>query len=274
MLKSCLNGATTMTSSLEQDLEAAAAAGFKGVELWWDKVQNYLKNHSPADLKALLGQYGLVPVSICPLLIWPFRDTQPARDSFKAAVELAPQIGCDLVIACPDFRPARLTKNEALAAHGRELKNLAALAAQQGVRLAIEPIGRHTLCAGSDDALALIERAGNPKNVGLLVDSFHYFRSQIGREEIDRIPLNKLFIIHINDTEDGAIDELTDASRVYPLDGIIPLYDMLMPLLDRGYDGYFSIEIFRPDYWKLPAIDVAKRSAESFSKLEALLSEK
>ena len=262
-----------MTSTLEQDLEAAASAGFEGVELWWDKVQKYLETHTPADLKALLERLGLVPVSICPLLIWSFRDTEPARESFAKACELAPQIGCDLVIACPDFRPGRMTKEEALDAHGRELKSLAAVAAKHGVRLAVEPIGRHTLCAGSDDALDLIKRAGKPENVGLLVDSFHYFRSQIERDELDRIPLEKLFIIHVNDTEDGAIDELTDASRVYPLEGVIPLQELLGPLVERGYDGYLSVEIFRPEYWDQPARDVAKRSAETLSQLTALLAE-
>ncbi len=272
MLKSCLNGATTMTSSLEQDLEYAAQAGFSGVELWWDKVQAYLETHSPSDLKAALDGHGLEPVSICPLLIWPFRDSEPARASFESAVSLAPQIGCDLVIACPDFRPARLTIDEALAAHARELKDLAALADRHGVRLAVEPIGRHTLCAGSDDALDLIRRAGNPGNVGLLVDSFHYFRSQISDAELDRIPLDKLFIIHVNDTEDGAIDELTDANRVYPLEGVIPLDGMLGRLVARGYDGFLSVEIFRPEYWEQPGADVARQSARSLSNLMDLLS--
>ena len=34
MLSACLNGATTMTCPLEQDLANAAQAGFDGVELW------------------------------------------------------------------------------------------------------------------------------------------------------------------------------------------------------------------------------------------------
>lgn len=266
-MKTCMNGATTMPQSLEDDLAAAAAAGFQGVELWWDKVQAYLGDHSPSDLRALLGHHRLVPVSICPLLIWPFRDTEPARQSYRAAVELAPQIGCDLVIACPDFRPARMEREEALAAHGNELRDMAGLAAKHGVRLAIEPISRHTLCAGSNDALELIRRAGSPDNVGLLVDTFHYFRSQVTADELDAIPIDKLFVVHVNDTEDGAIDELTDANRVYPLEGVIPLTQMLSGLVRRGYDGYLSVEIFRPEYWKQPGSDVAAHAMRSLSEL-------
>ena len=273
MLRSCLNGATTMTCPLEQDLENAAQAGFEGVELWWDKIRTFLETRTAEDLKALLDHYALVPVSICPLLIWPFRDSEPARESFRSAVSLAPLIGCDLLIACPDFRPARLTKEEALAAHARELRSLAEIASQRGLRLAVEPIGRHTLCAGSDDALALIERAGNPENVGLLLDSFHFFRSQIENAELDRIPLDKLFVVHVNDSEDGAIDELTDANRVYPLEGVIPLGDMLGRLVARGYDGYLSVEVFRPEYWEQPGLQVAKQAAKSLTDLTDLLSQ-
>lgn len=125
-----------------------------------------------------------------------------------------------------------------MAAHARELSCLAELAFQHGLRLAVEPIGGHTLCAGPDDALALIESAGNPDIVGLLVDSFHYFRTQIDDTELERIPLNKLLIIHVNDSEDGAVDELTDANRMYPLEGVIPLGDMLGRLVARGSTGW------------------------------------
>jgi 2-keto-myo-inositol isomerase len=260
-----------MPQSLERDIADASAAGFEGVELWWDKVQAYLRDHTPADLKALLAAHKVVPVSICPLLIWPFRDIEPARASYRAAVELAPQIGCELVIACPDFRPARLTRDEALARHAVELRDLAGVAAGHGVRLAIEPIGRHTLCAGANDALQMIERAGSPDNVGVLLDTFHYFRSQVTDEELSGIPIDKLFIIHVNDTEDGAIDELKDANRVYPLEGVIPLVQMLSRVVDRGYDGYLSVEIFRPEYWAQPGAEVAARSMQSVRNLITLL---
>ena len=256
-----------MPQSLEQDLADAAGAGFAGVELWWDKVKAYLTGHSAADLKTLLASHNLVPVSLCPLTIWPFRDTAPARVSYREAVELAPQIGCDLVIACPDFRPARMTRDEALGIHAGELRDMATLAGANGVRLAIEPIGRHTLCAGSADALSLIERAGSPDNVGLLIDTFHYFRSQVGDAELDAIPIDKLFIIHVNDTEDGAIDELNDANRVYPLEGVIPIKAMLSRVIARGYDGYLSVEIFRPEYWNQPSAEVARQSMSSVQAL-------
>ncbi len=269
-MKSCINGATTMPYSLEQDIAAAAGAGFEGLEIWWDKLATYLENHSTDDLKQLLESSGLMPVSICPLRIWPFRDSEPARQEFRDAVQIAPQIGCDLLAVCPDFQPARLSREEALAIHAQELADMARLAAENGVRLTVEPIGGHTLVPGPTEALKLIEMAGAPANVGILMDTFHYFRSGVSDQEIQAIPLDKLDIVHVNDCEDGALNELTDAHRLYPTRGIIPARQLSL-LKDRGYDGYFSVEVFRPEYWEQPVEEIAGMAYSMLAELIASL---
>jgi len=265
-MKSCVNGATTMPYSLEQDIAAAAQAGFEGLEIWWDKLVAFLEKHSTDDLKQLLESSGLIPVSICPLRIWPFRDSEPARQEFRDAVQLAPQVGCKLLAVCPDFQPARLGREEALTIHAKELAVMARLAAENGVRLAIEPIGGHTLVPGPTEALQLIEMAGAPENVGILMDLFHYFRSGVTDQEIEAIPLDKLDIIHVNDCEDGALNELTDARRLYPTLGVIPARQLSL-LKDRGYDGYLSVEIFRPEYWEQPIEEITGRAYSTLGEL-------
>lgn len=268
-MKTCLNGATTMSSSVELDIAVAAEAGFAAVELWWPKVATYAAQHGLPSLRSMLAGNGLQVASLCPLTIWPFRDTEAAREAFRAAVEAAPQLGCELVIACPDFRPARLSREAALDIHARELAAMAHFAADHGVRLAIEPISRHSLVPGPTEALALIDRAGGLANVGVVVDTFHYFRSQVSAAEIAAVPLESIAIVHVNDTEDGAIDELTDANRVYPTEGVIPFVDILGGIVARGYDGVFSVELFRPEYWQQAPAEVARRSMRSLAALGA-----
>lgn len=269
-MKSCVNGATTMPYTLEQDIVAAAQAGFEGLEIWWDKLLTYLDNHSTSDLKQLLTKTGLIPVSICPLRIWPFRDSEPARQEFREAIQLAPQIGCNLLAVCPDFQPARLTREEALAIHAKELADMALLAAENGIRLTIEPIGGHTLVPGPTEALQLIEIAGAPTNVGILMDTFHYFRSGVSEQDIQAIPLDKLDIIHVNDCEDGALNELTDAHRLYPTLGVIPARQLSL-LKDKGYDGYLSVEIFRPEYWEQSIEEITGKAYSTLGELIASL---
>ena len=267
-MKSCINGATTMPYTLEQDIVEASKAGFEGLEIWWDKLQKYLENNSVEDLRELLSESNIEPVAICPLLIWPFRDTEPARIAFKEAVNLAPKIGCTTLIACPDFQPARMTRDEAMAIHAKELTSLAEIAAENNLRLAIEPIGGHTLVPGPTEALELIKLAGSPTNVGIMMDTFHYFRSQVSDEEITAIPVDKLYIVHVNDCEDIPLNELTDANRLYPLLGVIPLVKKLSILQNIGYQGYLSVEIFRPEYWEKPINEIV---TNSFDRLEELL---
>lgn len=269
-MKSGINGATTMPYSLEQDIAAAARAGFEGLEIWWDKLVTYLDKHSADDLKQELENSGLIPVSICPLRIWPFRDSEPARQEFRDAVQLAPKIGCKLLAVCPDFQPARLSREEALAIHAKELAVMARLAADSGVHLTVEPIGGHTLVPGPTEALKLIEMAGAPENVGVLMDTFHYFRSGVSDQEIQGIPLDKLDIVHVNDCEDGALNELTDAHRLYPTLGVIPARQLSL-LKDRGYDGYLSVEIFRPEYWERPIEEITSMAYSTLGELIASL---
>jgi len=261
-MKMCINGATTMPYPLEQDIIQASQAGFEGIEIWWDKLQTYLATHSIDNLNKLFEENHIIPVGICPLLIWPFRDTEQARTSFTRAVQIAAQINCKLVTICPDFQPARMTREEALSIHAEELTRMALHAAENGIHLTIEPIGGHTLVPGPTQALKLIEMAGSPNNVGILMDTFHYFRSGVSDKELQTIPIDKLDIIHINDCEDGALNELTDAHRLYPTLGVIPAEKQLKVLKDKGYNGYFSVEIFRPEYWEQP-IDKIMRSAYS-----------
>ena len=259
-----------MPYSLEQDVAAAAQAGFEGVEIWWDKLVTYLDSHSTSDLKQLLENSGLIPVSICPLRIWPFRDSEPARREFRDAVQLASQIGCKLLAVCPDFQPARLSREAALAIHAKELSDMAQHAAEKRIRLTVEPIGGHTLVPGPTEALQLIELAGAPANVGILMDTFHYFRSGVSDQEIEAIPLDKLDIVHVNDCEDGALNELTDAHRLYPTHGVMPARQLSL-LKDRGYDGYFSVEIFRPEYWEQPIEEITGKAYSTLRDLIASL---
>ncbi|MCC7163083.1 MAG: sugar phosphate isomerase/epimerase [Anaerolineae bacterium] len=256
-----------MPYPLEDDITAAARAGFQGIEIWNDKLLRYLETHSLSNLSALLSKHNLTPVALCPLLIWPFRDTEPARASFHNAVDSAVALGIELLIACPDFQPARLSREQALEIHGKELRSLAALAADNGLRLAVEPIGGHTLVPGPTEAFDLIRRAGSPNNVGVVVDTFHYFRSQVTPTALEAIPLEKLYIIHVNDCEDLPFNELQDKHRLFPTLGVIPLEQQLSIIKSKGYDGDLSVEIFRPEYWSLPIQQIADDSYRYVNKL-------
>lgn len=267
-MKLAINGATTMKYSLEDDIKAASKAGFEGIEIWWDKVVKYLTQHSGTDLLNELKKHHVAPAGICPFLVSPFRDTGELRAEFKKALGIAEMIQCDLITVCPDYRPMGMSVEDGLNCHAREFAWYAGLALEKGIRLAIEPIGCHTLIPGPKEALKLIEAAGNGENLGIVLDTFHYARSGVTEQEIRDIPVEKLFIVHVNDSEEGMAEELQDKNRLYPFEGCLDLKYYKRLLKEIHYEGYCSVEVFRTEYWEqdIKVINErAFRSAEEFN---------
>ncbi len=106
----CLSG------GLSEKLEAIAAAGFRGVEIFENDLLSY--NGTPADIAKKMADLGLKVITF-----QPFRDfegmpsPQQARafDRAERKFDVMQEIGCDLLLVCsnvsPDFlrrrRPCR-----------------------------------------------------------------------------------------------------------------------------------------------------------------------
>ena len=57
-------------------------------------------------------------------------------------------------------------------------------------------------------------------------------------------------LVHINDVESKPREAMTDADRLLPGEGVLPLDAMLRALAANGYDGAYSLEVMRPVYRK------------------------
>ena len=122
---SCINGATTMPYALEQDLEAAAKAGFDAVEIWSRKLDAYLENHDVAELKALLDSHGLRAASLCPYSLVGFSDNREQLRTIERAAVVAAAIECPTLLVCADAPPAGMDSDEAfstMAAVGQRIR--------------------------------------------------------------------------------------------------------------------------------------------------------
>lgn len=269
-MKPAINGATTMQYPLEIEIPAAAAAGFEGLELWWDKVVAYLEEHSVEELKALLEREQVRAIGICPFAFSPFKETEQCRRDIQTGLEIASVIGCEMLTICPYGRPIQMDQEEARDAYAKELLLLMGMASKYGIRLAIEPISGHTLIPGPLETLDLIRRAGNPRDLGTLVDTFHYSRSGVSVETVRQIPLEKLFIVHVNDSIAGDAEGLVDADRLYPTEGVLDLAGYMRELRAVGYDGYLSVEVFRREYWREPVETICSRAIKSYDAMCAL----
>lgn len=143
-----------------------------------------------------------------------------------------------------------------------------------GIRLGLEFVGPHHLrhkpypfLHRLTDLLALIAAVDRP-NVGVLLDSYHWYTTGADAEELHRLSVSQVVYVHLNDT-DRPPDEAVDNERLLPGEGRIDLATFLAYLAAGGYDGPLSLEILRREPPQEPPLEVAKRAYANLAGLLA-----
>lgn len=263
-MKTCFN---TITAGLDRQLEdiiaACASAGFDGMELDLRAIDEAAPRASLKDIRAMLADGGLSPVSVMAFDLAPFATDNAALDRFKRGVDAANALGAPMLLTyCFAGIPEGMGREAALETAGQRARLYGEAAGDVGI--ALEPIGRTQLMGGPTAALDIAARSGRA-NVGIMMDTFHYYLSQVPDADILAIPREKLLIVHVNDSEDRPIPELKDKHRVHVGQGILPLAHDLELWKQLGYDGYLSVEIFNEDYWTLPVETVVNDAKASLT---------
>jgi 2-keto-myo-inositol isomerase len=251
-LKTCFNTITAgLDRRLEDIIEACGKARFDGMELDLRAIDEAAGRVSLADIKRMLDQRGLAAVSVMAFDLAPFAEDEAAYERFQRGVAAAKALGAPILLTyCAARLPAGISREAALDAAGKRAWRYAEAA--QPVKVALEPIGGTELMGGPTAALEIARRS-NAGNVGIMMDTFHYYKSSVPDADILAIPRDKLLIVHVNDSEDLPRGELRDSHRLHVGEGILPLDHDLKLIKSIGYDGFLSIEIFREDYWREPA---------------------
>jgi 2-keto-myo-inositol isomerase len=264
------HGATSMTSDLQTDVAASAHAGFGALELWASKVDRYLEDHSVADLKALLADNHIAPMTFNSIEFIAFRGAE--FDAVKARChqlsQIGQAIGCPSIAVIPSPVPRwDVTWAEIVAEHVRALQELSDIASRYGMKLAFEFIGFGPFSVRTPrGAMEIIEKAGRD-NIGMVIDACHFHIGGGLLGEISQLDPRRIYTFHLDDTEDMPKEECRDANRVLPGLGVIPLDDICQRLKAIGFDGACSIELFRPEYWEWDPKQLAVRARESALKV-------
>jgi 2-keto-myo-inositol isomerase len=103
--------------------------------------------------------------------------------------------------------------------------------------------------------------------VGLVIDAFHFYAGGSRVEDLDGLAGDRLCIVHLDDAEPGDPATLTDAQRLWPGEGVIPLRPLLQRIEQIGYRGAYSLELFRPEYWVMDPAEVARQGLERMKRL-------
>jgi 2-keto-myo-inositol isomerase len=271
-MKLALNGATTMQASLAQDIRAASAARFDCLEIWAAKLRKFLKANTTAELKSMLNEHRLEPYSINSIERITFRDAAAHARLLEECEELcriADEIGCPYIVVVPSPLPAGQSRADVVDESVRVLDELGRVAESYGVALAFEFLGQPRCSVQTLEQASEIVDKLSRSNVGLVIDSFHFYAGGSRIESIDALDAQKLFIFHINDAENLPRHQLEDHHRLLPGLGILPLTEIISALRRIGYDRVTSVEIFRPEYWERDPQALAREAHEAASKVLA-----
>ncbi|MCS6827568.1 MAG: sugar phosphate isomerase/epimerase [Caldilinea sp.] len=251
-----------MTSDLETDVRVSREAGYRGLELWADKVYKYLETHSLEELNALFLDNGVAPLSLNALVFIGFRgDEYPqVQERCKYMCEIAQAIGCPMLVTVPSPTETRwqLPWSDVKAEYVNVLRELSDIAAPYGVKLSFEFLGFGWCTVRTPRGAWEIVQEVDRANVGMTVDCAHLFAGGGLMNELDALDPKKIFAFHLDDLEDTCKEAITDNTRLYPGAGVVPLDEICRRMSAIGYDGACSIELFRPEYWKLDPLEVAK----------------
>ncbi len=267
-------------AEVRDDFAVAHTAGFDAVEIADAKLQRYLtRGGTVTAFRAALTRTGLAPVS---LLFGPDElrleaavplGAEGVIDRCRAACARAAAIGCPTVSAVPAPR-ADCPDDDALQERAVEtLHAMGAVAREHGVRIGLELVGLcnapiRTLAA----ARALLDRVAHPA-VGLILDAFHFHAGGSTWAMLEKLDPGALGLVRLADAPALPPGRLSEADRLLPGDGVMPLLTLVRLLERAGYAGSYSIKVSWPAYrgWRPAAL--ARAAWESLGALFAELDE-
>lgn len=266
-----LNEATTGPADLLTDLRAAQEAGYHGVEIRDTKLQQYLDGGgSPYALRKQLTDAGLEVISLNSLersTLTTGADRTGVMRRCRTLCEWAIGLDCPYVIAVPSFRADAPPGTDIRDATIASLLEMGEIGSRYGVRIGFEFLGFANCSVNTLGAAREIVEALNHPAVGLVIDAFHFHVGGSTWGMLDGLNPARLFVVHLDDAEDLPQSQLTDAHRLLPGDGVIPLRDLVRRLDALGYQGAYSIELFRPEYYEWDPVQLAKEALRRMERL-------
>lgn len=252
-MKICFNEATTMkNSTLKEDLEYCEKYGYELIEIRLDKLKDYLKLYTIDDLACFFKNNRIKPYAFNALEFITFRDAagnKEIKENLKFLCEVGEKIDCRKIVVVPTFDIGPYTKTQIKEESIRAINDLADFAEKYNVKLAYEFVGYPNCSVNTFGQAYEIVSSINRENVGIVLDCFHFHAMNSKIEDLEKADPKKIFIFHIDDSEDLVAGALTDDKRLWPGDGFINLNLIVSTLKNIGYSEMASVELFRPEYW-------------------------
>lgn len=258
-------GAPTEISpfTLQQRVEAASKAGWKGIGLVLSDLQATLEQNSLATIRQLFKDNDIKYFELEILLDWYLTgDARKVSDYERSKmIELGGELGmCNLKIGAKPFENSPNSLDNMADEFSKLCKEVAQVNAN--VALEIMPFSR---LATLEDGLKVVDTGD--ANGGLCLDIWHLARGNIDFEKISMVQSHLIKSVELNDAaEEVQGDLFNDSTHHRKLCGQgaynIPLF--LEEIKKAGFNQpYYGVELISQDHRVLPLDEMAKRAYET-----------
>ena len=261
--------------SVLKDLELCEQNGFDFID-----IQSECLDRDLAAGKVTLEQLGdwfkahkLKMLSYNALCFFNMKQTQAEKDAVMAELDEIIRrcriLDCRMIVVVPSKDiPVHATRGEIRADAVAVLKEMVKKVEPYGIKLSLEFCGVPGMTVNRfEDAYAIVQAVDSPL-VGVTLDQYHFHAMASGWDALEKADGKKIFIWHLNDMEDvpcGAAYN-TDEKRLWPGDarGCLDHKRYADTLKKIGFDGgCCTVEVFRPDYYKLSQEENVRAAAEA-----------
>jgi 4-hydroxyphenylpyruvate dioxygenase len=259
-----------LSGTLEKKLAAAAHAGFDGVEIFENDLISCPL--TPEEIRRRASELGLGIYLYQPLRDFEAVPPGQLRANLRRAGEkfaVMQRLGADALLVCSSVRDDAVD-DDALAAE--QLARLADLAREHGVVVAYEALAWGTHVNRFEHSWKIVSLANHP-NLGIGLDSFHILSVGGDLSLLRAIPGDRIAFVQLADAPRMRMDLLQWSRhfRCFPGQGRLELVAFMERVLDTGYEGPFSLEIFNDVFRQADPERIAVDGMRSMIALEERL---
>jgi sugar phosphate isomerase/epimerase len=248
---------TLDATPLADALPIVKAAGWDGVELRRLDFRRAEESGKPADSVLDLVRASGLPVACVGVEFgWMWADgAERARllAVFDEQCRRAAALGCATVMSPVDKERGDLARAAA------SLREVGAIAAAHGVRLALEFNSQCAQLNTLERGREVLARAGHPR-CGLLLDSYHLGRSGATMKAVDDVAPGEIVYVQYSDPPRTGLEPGKVLDRLPPGRGSFPFREFFALVAAKGYAGFASYEAPNEAAWKRDPADVAREA--------------
>jgi 2-keto-myo-inositol isomerase len=257
--------------TLPEQVDLAAKAGYDSIEPWVRDIDDYQKGGGNLDdVRKRIADLGLEVVSAIGFGRWIVDDEKLRAQGLAEAEKemgLVKAIGGTRIAAPPIGAHAASDISPPLPVIADRYRTLCELGEKMGIAPQLELWGFSPTLSKLEELAYVVTAAAHPLAC-VLPDFYHIYKGGNDFESLSKIEASSMYCFHINDYPANPPREtIGDKDRVFPGDGVCELPRIIRRLIDNGFRGTFSLELFNPEYWKRPAEEVAREGLEKSKRV-------